>query len=172
MLTEFVRSRFYAKVAVPDENGCTLWQAAVGTKGYGAFALPPRGMVSAHRVAYVLAHGEDIPPGMMLDHLCRIRHCVNPDHLRVVTNRGNLRADGSQHWARTKSEKPSCSRGHLLSDDNLIAYQQGRGRRQCQACMYAHNRLSYRSRKHGISWTEDDLQALADDLYAQRRRRD
>ncbi|WP_193755478.1 HNH endonuclease, partial [Saccharopolyspora erythraea] len=41
-------------------------------------------MVGAHRVAYVLASGEDIPPGMMLDQTCRVRRCVSPDHLRVT----------------------------------------------------------------------------------------
>lgn len=169
-LTDAVRRRFDAKVAEPDENGCRLWCASLSRKGYGHFGLRGRGMVGAHRVAYVLAYREDIPQGMALDHLCRVRHCVNPEHLRVVTNGQNLRAPGSEHWARERSEKTHCSRGHPLSGENVNAYQlrRGRGRRQCEACMRAHNRLSSRRRQYGTSWTEDELRLLADEIYEQR----
>lgn len=88
-LDEATRDRFYAKVAEANQDGCQLWLAATGTKCYGHFGVPGRGMVSAHRVTYVLAHDEDIPAGRFLDHVSRVRRCVNPQHLRVVTNQGN-----------------------------------------------------------------------------------
>lgn len=131
LLDERVHARFYAKVAdEPDEHGCLLWLASVGTKGYGVFNLPGGSAIGAHRVAYVLAHGVDIPAELVIDHLCRVRRCVNPEHLRAVSNRGNLHAPGSEHWARTQREQTHCRRGHELAEDNLDPYQLARGRRQ------------------------------------------
>lgn len=166
-LTESVRLRFENKVAEPDTHGCRLWLAGASSKGYGAFGLRGRGMVSAHRVAYVLATGSDIPEGMVIDHLCRVRLCVNPEHLRVVTNRENLHADGSLHWAPARAQKTHCPRGHRLAGDNLSPVQLRRGRRQCRACMQAHNRLSGHRRRHGTPWDEGQLRALADQIYRQ-----
>lgn len=171
-LDEATRDRFYAKVAEANQDGCQLWLAATGTKGYGHFGVSGRGMVSAHRVAYVLANNEDIPAGRFLDHVCRVRRCVNPQHLRVVTNQENLLAQGSQHWARTKADQELCSRGHPLTEANLLTYQaqRARPRRQCRACQYAWNRLDYRRRHRGLSWTEEELQREADSVYAARQR--
>lgn len=83
--------RFWAKV---DRSGgpgsCWLWQAGIsGNTGYGNIWWLGRTQ-SAHRVAYTLLRGS-IPPELTIDHLCRVRHCVNPDHLELVTQAENNR---------------------------------------------------------------------------------
>lgn len=79
--------RFWSKV---DKSGdCWLWTAAVNPNGYAQFS-PNRRRVYAHRYAYELACGP-IPNDLTVDHLCRVRHCVNPAHLEVVTRGENTR---------------------------------------------------------------------------------
>ena len=81
--------RFWAKVVNDTETGCWLWSGAT-TTGYGRFhlamGLP---LVVAHRFAYETLVGP-VPAGLDLDHLCRVRRCVNPAHLEPVTRRENL----------------------------------------------------------------------------------
>jgi hypothetical protein len=79
--------RFAAKTQ-PGPDGCIIWTGAVDPTGYGRFSLAGQ-MLYAHRVAYQWAHGP-IPQGLDLDHLCRVRACVNPDHLEAVNRRTNL----------------------------------------------------------------------------------
>lgn len=81
-----VDERFWAKVEKTDH--CWLWSGAIGGWGYGTFNLGDKKYVRAHRYAYATTVG-DIPEGKVLDHICRVRHCVNPDHLRVVSQREN-----------------------------------------------------------------------------------
>lgn len=80
-----VAFRFWPKV---DKSGeCWEWTAEIGRSGYGRFWLGGRRQY-AHRVAYELANGP-IPSEMMIDHMCHNLTCVNPDHLRPVTNKQN-----------------------------------------------------------------------------------
>jgi hypothetical protein len=81
--------RFWAKFhRAPD--GCWLWTATIdGTNGYARFA-PHGRMIGAHRWSYETFVGA-IPDGLVIDHLCRVRHCVNPLHLEAVTNAENIR---------------------------------------------------------------------------------
>ena len=88
MLT--LSERFEAKVE-RLESGCWKWMGALLDTGYGV--LHEGGKVGralrAHRVAYELYRGE-IPEGLVLDHLCHNRWCVNPEHLEAVTNHVNV----------------------------------------------------------------------------------
>lgn len=89
--------RFWAKVDKnapvpdyrPDLGPCWIWTACITADGYGSFA-PNRIARLAHRVAYELIVGA-IPDGLTIDHLCRVRSCVNPGHLDVVTPGENYR---------------------------------------------------------------------------------
>ena len=75
-----------------DNGGCWLWGLALTPKGYGRIKIRNRN-VRAHRVSYEAFCGP-IPSGMVIDHSCRVRHCVNPAHLEPVTDAENLRRQG------------------------------------------------------------------------------
>jgi len=83
-----VRERFDAKYRI-DESGCWLWTASLNAGGYGQFASGSIGTRLAHRWRWEMENGP-VPEGLELDHLCRVRHCVNPAHLEPVTRRENL----------------------------------------------------------------------------------
>jgi hypothetical protein len=85
--------RFFSKVT--KQENCWLWTACRYTTGYGKFSVKnpnvagPRWIpVPAHRWSYEYAKGP-IPDGLQIDHICRVRSCVNPDHLRAVTSKQN-----------------------------------------------------------------------------------
>lgn len=129
--------RFWAKV---DKNGplpsynpslgpCWFWLGAINHDGYGTFYISRRGTEKAHRLAYKFTIGQ-IPEGLQLDHLCRVRCCVNPSHVEVVTNRTNvLRGVGlTAQWAR----QTHCINGHPFDLENT--YIRKTGGRLCRAC--------------------------------------
>lgn len=76
-------------IQTDDETGCWLWTGSKNNKGYAQLGDNGRTR-SAHRVSYELFKGE-IPAGLQLDHLCMVRHCVNPEHLEAVTQSVNMR---------------------------------------------------------------------------------
>src|SRR5690349_11586471 len=80
-----LKHRFWSKVE--KGAGCWLWTAHVAPNGYGMMTLGGHAGY-AHRLAYRLMKGQ-IPARLQLDHLCRTRHCVNPDHLEPVTQKTN-----------------------------------------------------------------------------------
>lgn len=109
--------------------GCWLWQGNIGSGGYGRVWYGRGRQFRAHRVAYELAYGP-VPEGLVLDHLCRTRRCVRPDHLEAVSQRiNNLRGVG---LAAERARVTECVAGHALVGDNV--YRPGRGTRDCRAC--------------------------------------
>ena len=133
LAVRYVESPAWTSKVAPTADGCRLWTGARNGNGYG-FCTIARGVYKVHRVAWVAANDRDIPAGMVIDHLCRQRGCVNPAHLRVVTVRDNIVAFGSENMIAAQVQQTHCKRGHALTGDNLAPYALGRGRRACRAC--------------------------------------
>jgi hypothetical protein len=137
--------RFFSKV---DVGLCWEWTGWLTTNGYGGFDIRVGGKprkVRAHRWLYEQLVGT-IGTGLELDHLCRNRLCVNPDHLDPVTHKENARrgAAGAVNAARYVS-LTHCGSGHQYVGDNVTT---SAGRRICRTC----NRIKsaqYRARKKG-----------------------
>lgn len=118
--------RVMARVAV-DAAGCWNWQGSCRPEGYGSISVGGQTR-RAHRVAYETFVGA-IPIGAQLDHLCRNRACVRPDHLEPVSAKEKtLRGVGAP---ANNARKTHCLHGHPLSGSNLYSH---RGRRACRAC--------------------------------------
>lgn len=116
---------FWAKVN--KTSTCWLWTGSISKKGYGNFGAGGKSRL-AHRVAYQLIVGH-IPVGLTLDHLCRVRNCVNPEHLEPVTGTENTRrGDAGKYLA----DRTHCPKGHAYDDENT-RYNR-RGQRVCKAC--------------------------------------
>lgn len=119
------QQRFWAKV---KKAGCWIWTGSKMPNGYGHFEYDGKTQLS-HRIAYELIKGK-IPKGMTLDHICRYRDCVNPDHLEVVTQKENvLRGIGI---TAKNAKKTHCPKGHEYTKANtrLDKYN----RRYCRKC--------------------------------------
>lgn len=137
--------RFWEKVNMngpipthrPSLGRCWVWTAGIKDNGYGRIDN-----FNAHRISYII-HSGTIPAGKVVDHLCRVRVCVNPAHLEAKTQRENLRAPGSQVGmavARRNQAKTHCKHGHEFTPENTRQYK---GERVCRTCQ----RLAQRAAK-------------------------
>lgn len=138
--------RIASKIIPVTESGCWLWIAGLGTSGYGQIYYRG-GTRHAHRVVYEVFKGS-IPPGFEIDHLCRVRCCVNPDHLRACTGRENVLAPWSLAPTAINSRKTHCKHGHPYTVENTRHRKTGRSCRQCQRIYDKNHIVQYRARKN------------------------
>ncbi|MFF8534104.1 HNH endonuclease signature motif containing protein [Streptomyces sp. NPDC015532] len=132
--------RFLDKIR-DAEGGCWEWTGHVKPNGYGQVRINRRPL-HAHRVAYEALRGS-IPDGLVIDHLCRNRRCVNPDHLEPVTHRTNiLRGTGP---AARNARRTHCIRGHRFDAANT--YVAPNGARNCRTCRAERKR----TRRQGVT---------------------
>jgi hypothetical protein len=118
---------------------CIPHTGAFNGNGYG-HAERNGIQMNAHRAAWIDRYGP-IPEGLVVDHLCRNKACVNTDHLEPVTNRENLlRGVG---FAATKAKQTHCIHGHSLAD----AIRRKNGTRRCRSCVRVWNHEQYLKRR-------------------------
>ncbi len=132
-------NNFWSKVDKTDS--CWNWIAGKNQKGYGTFETEKTQM--AHRISYEDVKG-DIPKGLVIDHLCRNRACVNPEHLEVVSNLENIQRGLTGKINHHNSKKTHCLKGHEFTKENT--YLSSKGSRECRAC----HRIRERQRKQMI----------------------
>jgi hypothetical protein len=122
----------FEKYVKRETHGCWLWTGALNDDGYGRFFFNGKNC-HAHRVAYELGVGP-IPEGLVIDHLCRNRCCVNPSHLEPVTLAENIRR-GDDTLKAWKLRLTHCPHGHEYSPENTrVKVINGRKSRDCKAC--------------------------------------
>lgn len=120
-------TRILARVT-EGAGGCWLWSGSCDRGGYGQITVNGKHL-RAHRVAYEAFVGP-IPDGLQLDHLCRVRACVNPEHLEPVTARVN--ALRGESFSAVNAAKTHCKNGHALDAANT--YIRPSGNRSCRMC--------------------------------------
>lgn len=125
---------------IPEPNsGCWLWLGRLDHNGYGQFSHGQR-RSQAHRWSYERLVGP-IPDGLQIDHLCRVRSCVNPVHLEPVTQRENIiRGIGT---SAVNARKTTCPKGHSFTA------KWGHSRR-CRECHNAYRRLWEAGKKANV----------------------
>lgn len=126
----------------PNLDPCWLWRGKVNPDGYVSFRVDGITVV-AHRWFYEQLNGK-VNQFLELDHLCRIRHCMNPKHLEVVSSQENaLRSSG---FPAINAAKTHCPKGHEYTADNLYVYN---GSRQCKTCTKARSLAAHYRKPHG-----------------------
>lgn len=128
---------FWKRIDRSDPDGCWLWIGRTKPDGYVQRRWFGK-KVYIHRTAYELEVGA-IPDGLVLDHLCRVRHCVNPAHLEPVTTRENIRRGVSV--VAQQMSATHCKRGHALVDPNLYYFKSGG--KTCRECVIQRSRRQH-----------------------------
>lgn len=134
MPTDVELERFRAKLRV-EGSGCITWTGPISPRGYGYFSFR-RTPVRAHRFSYALSSGP-IPNGLVLDHLCGNRDCVNPLHLEPVTPRENV-LRSARTPAAINAAKTHCPKGHPYDAANTKI--RSNGHRDCATCALEESR--------------------------------
>lgn len=112
-----------------NDKGCWLWKGSLTVRGkYAQMNIRGR-VVRVHRWLYQKLK-KKVSRRLDLDHTCRVRHCINPEHLEPVTRKVNLaRGVGGKPWSR-------CAQGHDVLGDNVYT-RPGSGRKECFTCKRA-----------------------------------
>lgn len=136
--------RFMKFVSV-SQNGCWEWLGAINIWGYGQFHISyskgQKKQIRAHRFSY--EHFKTKLGSFHIDHLCKNKKCVHPEHLEAVTQQENSR----------RARKEKCKRGHIVAEN---PYQLKRGPIICRICKNATS-YAYEYRKRGKNMFAEDV---------------
>lgn len=152
-----VEERFWSKVEFTD--GCWLWTAGLNSNRYAQFNTKlcrKTKTYTGHRLAFRELRGE-IPEGLELDHLCRVRHCVNPWHLEPVSRQENILRGLTVPALRVA--RTHCPQGHEYNAQNTRV--SGRNQRSCKQC--------HRDRGNKRYWSDEVYRSRR--IQAERERR-
>lgn len=137
-ITDTTMARFWSRVEKTPT--CWLWIGWKTMSGYGGIKIKGK-QYRAHRISLNI-HGIETPEGLHVDHKCRVRRCVRPDHLRVVTRTVNV-MENSEGVAAANVKKTHCPQGHEYRGSNLYVHHRAR---YCVACCRART-AEWRRRK-------------------------
>ena len=133
--------RFWSKV--DKTESCWVWKGALHD-GYGTITIG-YAQKMAHRASLEIA-GVEVPADQFVDHVCRNRACVRPEHLRVVSPIVNAIENSHSPWALNRS-KTQCKRGHPFDASNTYhVLEKGKLKRRCKEC----RRSAVRSRRRRV----------------------
>lgn len=141
--------RLEAKIDKSDN--CWLWAGAIDKAGYGRMGVGGK-VLYTHRLSYEFYVGP-IPEGLHIDHICRVRSCLNPDHLEPVTCRENARRGNTGELSGAKQRaKTHCPQGHPYDETNTYV-DPNNGSRTCRKCHAERERRSQVKRRAAMSFT-------------------
>ena len=143
MKNETRERNFLARTEPEPNSGCWIWIGSRGPDGYGRMMVHGR-ITIVSRWAYQHFIGP-LGPGLEADHKCRLRSCVNPQHLEAVTHRTNCLR--SMNRAAINAAKKCCKRGHPFTPENT--YLMLEGGRRCRMCQRVAN-LRWSHKKHAL----------------------
>ena len=127
IIPDFDHIKILSKIKT-SEN-CWEWKGYIGKDGYGVIKINGR-LYKSHRLCYVIFKG-DLNIDLVIDHACKNRSCVNPDHLREVTHRFNNVTNSISPIA-LNSLKTHCKNGHEFTEGNTLMKKDGRRCRSCK----------------------------------------
>lgn len=119
-------------------GSCWVFQGDIAPSGYGSVHIGTHGAF-AHRVAWILLRGP-IPRQTEIHHLCKVRRCINPDHMQLVTRKEHMRIEGY-------ALQTHCIHGHLFDESNTYIRRDGHGGRMCRACDRERQRRKYHAKR-------------------------
>ena len=129
--------RFEDKYIPEPNTGCWLWLGSLKPDGYSRF----NARISGHQASFSHWKGQ-VPEGKEIDHICRMRCCVNPAHLQAITHRENVAKSGAWEF---NTRKTHCPKGHPYSGNNLYVHGTNR---QCLVCRRARSYAFFLAHKN------------------------
>jgi len=146
---------------LPEDRGyetpCWIWQGGHDRNGYGWVNRPEHAGVP-HVMYYKRVHGP-IPKGLELDHLCKVRDCVNPDHLEAVTRAENMARSNAPSMVNKR--KTHCKHGHEFTPENIYRPPTQPGTRLCRIC-HARRNAERVERERAQRAAQEERRAAAD----------
>lgn len=147
------------------QNGCWEWIGRLSPSGYGLFTLCGY-VIHSHRISYEF-HKSKIPKKAVIDHLCRNRKCINPDHLEAVTQKENIHR--GLGVAAQNILKTHCVRGHEYTKENTTILKHGY--RECKKCRKIHTVNRYQRHKSNLKKKAKSYYQLNKEKMSEKNRK-